>query len=156
MNRDKGNMKTITSLLPILTLAVMVPALACSTNTGAMETRIVELELQITSLEEQASRNEGLLLERIEFYDNSMGVYDENIEQFEATLIRLGRTIDAFNQSKGIYEDRIGVMDDAILEYYQLQEAYAELQASTDAVLIAFNERITRNEEAIADMSGGN
>ena len=147
MNRDKGNMKKITSLLLILALAVMVPALACSTDMGAMETRIVELE-------EQASHNEGLLLERIEFYDSSMGIYDENIEGFEATLVRLGRAIDAFNESKEIYEDRIRVMDDAILEYYQLRDVYAELLASTDAVLIAFNERITQNEEAIADMSG--
>lgn len=85
-----------------------------------------------------------------------MGVYDENIEEFGATLARLGQAIDAFKQSKGIYEDRIGVMDDAILEYYQLRGTYAELQASTDKVLIAFNERITRNEGAIADMDGGN
>ena len=147
-------MKTIASLLLILALAVMVPALACSTDMVTTETRIVELELQIASLEEQASRNEGLLLERIGFYDNSMGIYDENIEGFEATLVRPGRAIDAFNESKEIYEDRIGVMDDAILEYYQLRETYAELQASTDTVLIALNERISRNEEAIADMSG--
>ena len=104
----------------------------------------------------QSDRNESLLRERIEFYDSSMGVYDENIVQFEETLVRLDRAIDAFNESKGIYEGRIGVMDGAILEYYQLRETYAELQASTDAVLIAFNERIAQNEDAIADMGGAN
>ena len=83
-------MKITAPLFLILALAVMVPALACSTDMGAMETRIVELEEQVASLEDQTSRNEGLLWERIEFYDSSMGIYDENIEGFEATLIKLG------------------------------------------------------------------